>query len=166
MSAQGNINIQLKSTKRQQQATIKVKESKEFMDVMTDITDLVFNKSTEMSDGLYLELSNKILELYNLELMSDIQIQSAKRLVNQSKHRYTPEQKRKALENGSPYLKMCDNCGIVISKKNNDHYNNGKCKDTSILVSVISDAELEENHNSKMVCKYIGGGSDGVNQSS
>ena len=154
--ATGNINMIINGDKRKQQATIKVKESKEFMNIMNNITDLVFNRSEEMSSGLYLELQNTFMELYNLELMSDILLQSNKTVRNQNKTNMSMEQKRQALRNGATHMIMCNNCSRVVCKSFlTEHLSSSVCKDNKKIIEAAGKDTLNNNFNEEVLCKYI-----------
>ena len=168
MSAQGNLNIHLTSKRRQQQAVIKVKESKEFMEVMENLTDLCFNNTDKMEEGLYIELQNTFMELFNLSLMTDIVIQSGKKMRNQNKQRFTIEQKRQAFANGCPYMTMCNNCSRIINKSfMKEHLASNVCKDNQKIIAAAGKDGINDMFNNDVLDKYVvGGGSDGSNQSS
>tara|TARA_R110002153_G_scaffold71960_1_gene188729 strand:- start:517 stop:1002 length:486 start_codon:yes stop_codon:yes gene_type:complete len=154
--ATGNINMIINGNKRNQQATIKVKESKEFMNIMNNITDLVFNRSEEMSSGLYLELQNSFMELYNMELMSDILVQSNKTIRNQNKTNMSMEQKRQALRNGATHMIMCNNCSRVVCKSFlTEHLSSSVCKDNKKIIEAAGKDTLNTNFNEEVLCKYI-----------
>ena len=150
--ATGNINMIINGDKRKQQATIKVKESKEFMNIM----NLVFNRSEEMSSGLYLELQNSFMELYNMELMSDILVQSNKTIRNQNKTNMSMEQKRQALRNGATHMIMCNNCSRVVCKSFlTEHLSSSICKDNKKIIEAAGKDTLNTNFNEEVLCKYI-----------
>ena len=155
--ATGNINIALNSNKRRQQASIKVKESKDFVEVMNRITDLIFNRSEEISSGLYLELQNSFMEIYNLELMSEIVIQSNKSIRTQNRARYTMEEKRAAFANGNPLLTMCNNCSRIICKTfMKEHLASNVCKDNKkIIVAAGKQNGINDHFNEEVLCQYI-----------
>tara|TARA_R110001599_G_scaffold80943_1_gene218623 strand:+ start:7254 stop:7739 length:486 start_codon:yes stop_codon:yes gene_type:complete len=154
--ATGNINMIINGDKRKQQATIKVKESKEFVNVVNNLTDLVFNRSEEMSSGLYLELQNTFMELYNLELMSDILLQSNKTVRNQNKTNMSMEQKRQALRNGATHMIMCNNCSRVVCKSFlTEHLSSSVCKDNKKIIEAAGKDTLNNNFNEEVLCKYI-----------
>ena len=154
--ATGNINMIINGDKRKQQATIKVKESKEFVNVVNNLTDLVFNRSEEMSSGLYLELQNSFMELYNMELMSDILVQSNKTIRNQNKTNMSMEQKRQALRNGATHMIMCNNCSRVVCKSFlTEHLSSSVCKDNKKIIEAAGKDTLNNNFNEEVLCKYI-----------
>ena len=156
MASNGNINVVLKSTNKKQQATIKVKQSQDFMNVMEKLTDLCFNRTNEMSEGLYLELQNGFLELYNLELMSDILIQSKKKHREQGRLSYTMEEKREALKNGAKHIIMCNNCSRIINKSFlKEHLASNVCKDNKKIIEAAGKDGINENFNEEILCKYI-----------
>lgn len=156
MATNGNINVVLNSNKKKQQATIKVKQSQEFMAVMEKLTDLCFNRTSEMSEGLYLELQNGFLELYNLELMSDILIQSKKKHREQGRLSYTMEEKREALKNGAKHIIMCNNCSRIINKSFlKEHLASNVCKDNKKIIEAAGKDGINENFNEEILCKYI-----------
>ena len=154
--ATGNINMIVNADKKRQQASIKVKESKDFMAVMNNITDLIFNRSEEMSSGLYLELQNSLVELYNLELMSDIIVQSNKVHRNQNRARYTMEEKRAAFASGNPLLTMCNNCSRIVCKSFlTEHLASNVCKDNKKIIVAAGKDGINETFNEDVLCQYI-----------
>lgn len=155
MASNGNINVVLQSAKKKQQATIKVKESKEFMAVINKLTDLVFNRTNEMSEGLYLDLQNGFMELYNLSLMSDIVIQSRKKQREQGRMSYTMEEKREAFANGNPHLTMCNNCSRIINKSFlKEHLASNVCKDNKKIIEAAGKDGISVAFNGDVLCKY------------
>jgi len=154
--ASGNININLTNNNRKQQATIKVKESKEFMGVINKLTDVVFNNTDQMSEGIYLELQNGFMELYNLSLMTDIVLQSKKSHREQNRARYTMEEKRAAFANGNPHLTMCNNCSRIICKSFlTEHLASNVCKDNQKILEAAGKDGINDNFNEDVLCKYI-----------
>ena len=155
MATNGNINISVNANKKKQQATIKVKESKEFMFVMNKLTDMVFNRTTEMSDGLYLDLQNGFMELYNLSLMGDILIQSRKKHREQGRLSYTMEEKREAFANGNTHLTMCNNCSRIINKSFlKEHLASNVCKDNKKIIEAAGKDGISDAFNGDVLCKY------------
>ena len=154
--ASGNINMIVNGNKKKQQATIKVKESQMFMGVMNRLTDMVFNRTDEMSDGLYLELQNTFMELYNLELMGDILVQSKKQHRNQNRLSWTMEEKREALKNGATHMVMCNNCSRVVCKTFlTEHLASNVCKDNKKIIEAAGMDGLDDTFNEDVLCKYI-----------
>ena len=138
---------------------IRVKESKEFMEVLGKITDILENNIDRMEDVVYLNMYNELMNLYCLDLTMDIIIKSGGRVINQNKVHIPYEQKRKAVENGNPRLTCCDLCLRVISKSGvKQHQKSEVCKDNRVVFKATQANLMDAN--ARAVDEYILGMSD------
>lgn len=164
MATNGNnnnaLNVNAAGTGRKQQATIKIKESKIFMEKLNALSSTLFEGCGDIPDGLYLKLQNDLLQVYNTEICLEIQIAAAKKEKKTSKHKYTMEEKRAAFAAGNPHLTMCENCSRIVRKQFlNEHMKMNVCKDNRKIIDACLDTdgdELANEFNEDILCKYVG----------
>lgn len=167
--ASGNINMLLNTTGNKKNYTkiIRVKESKEFMEQLGKISDILEENSDRMEDVVYLNLYNELMNLYCLDLTMDIIVKSGGRVINQNKITMSYEEKRKAVQNGNPNMEVCKNCLRIIRKTSlKEHLKSDICRDNRVVFNATN-ANLD-NANAKAVDEYIlnGANNDALTQSS
>lgn len=152
--ATNGINIVLNGTRKNQQKTIKVLDSLEFMEVLNGLSDILFDSSDKMEEGVYLELYNKLEVLYSLDLTIDIIDKSGGKIVNKSKGAISFEKKRKALQNGDTSFVLCPKCNTCLKKISlPQHLLSNKCVDTHHTADAM-ECQLTDAENSAILEKY------------
>ena len=122
--------------KKKQRVTIR--EAKELMEYIWKLQDIVFENGTEMSDGVYHQLMDALLEMTGGEFYMELDEIARKPLPAERRVRIRPENMRKYVKNNPHKACLCPRCDAPLMKKSlAGHLRSGKCKDTAYLVKGV-----------------------------
>lgn len=126
------INQTQQTEKKKQKVSIR--EAKELMEYIYKIQEIVFDRSEEMSDGVYLDLSNALLEMSGGEFYMELDELAGKKIRSEYS-RIKPEDMRKYVRDNPHKAVLCPRCDTPLMKKSlAAHLRSKKCKDNAYLV--------------------------------
>tara|TARA_R110002049_G_scaffold233454_1_gene406763 strand:- start:14 stop:565 length:552 start_codon:yes stop_codon:yes gene_type:complete len=133
---------------------VPIKDAKELMTPIHGIMDLIFDRRTEMSDGLYVALCDKIKVMTEGEFYIELKEIAAKPS-RKPMERVKKNNRKMVIQHPDKYV-CCDRCNEPLLKKSlANHLKSQSCKDKAYTVKATKDSDTpDEETNGKIVDMY------------